>query len=74
MIFFALGTLLYALVPYAGSIGSVSLFVLCYAIIFSIYGGGFATLPAYLRDMFRHPICRGRPWAAAHCLVDGRPS
>ena len=43
---------LYALVPYAGSIGSVGLFVLCYAIIFSMYGGGFATVPAYLRDMF----------------------
>ena len=51
-VFFALGTLLYALVPYAGSIGSVGLFVLCYAIIFSMYGGGFATVPSYLRDMF----------------------
>jgi hypothetical protein len=26
--------------------------VLCYAVIFSMYGGGFATVPAYLRDMF----------------------
>jgi MFS family permease len=26
--------------------------VLAYAIIFSMYGGGFATVPAYLRDMF----------------------
>ena len=51
-IFFALGTLLYALVPYTGSIGSVGLFVAAYAIIFSMYGGGFATVPAYLRDMF----------------------
>ncbi len=50
--FFALGTVLYALVPYTGSIGSVGLFVACYAIIFSMYGGGFATVPAYLRDMF----------------------
>ena len=50
--FFALGTVLYALVPYAGAIGSVGLFVLCYAVIFSMYGGGFATVPAYLRDMF----------------------
>ncbi|MBV9551856.1 MAG: OFA family MFS transporter [Alphaproteobacteria bacterium] len=50
--FFALGTLLYALVPYSGAIGSVALFVLCYAVIFSMYGGGFATVPAYLRDMF----------------------
>jgi MFS family permease len=51
-VFFALGTALYALVPYTGSIGSVTLFVLFYAIIFSMYGGGFATVPAYLRDIF----------------------
>ncbi len=51
-IFFALGTALYATVPYAGAVGSIALFVLCYAVIFSMYGGGFATVPAYLRDMF----------------------
>ena len=51
-IFFALGAVLYATVPYSGAIGSVPLFVICYAVIFSMYGGGFATVPAYLRDMF----------------------
>jgi len=51
-IFFALGAVLYALVPHTGAIGSVALFVVCYAVIFSMYGGGFATVPAYLRDMF----------------------
>lgn len=51
-VFFALGTLLYAFVPYTGSVGSVTMFVLGYAVIFSMYGGGFATVPAYLRDMF----------------------
>ena len=35
-----------------GAAGSVSLFVLCFVIIISMYGGGFATVPAYLRDMF----------------------
>jgi MFS family permease len=50
--FFALGTVLYALVPYSGAVGSIALFVFCYAVIFSMYGGGFATVPAYLRDMF----------------------
>jgi MFS family permease len=50
--FFALGAVLYAFVPYTGAIGSVTLFVPCYAVIFSMYGGGFATVPAYLRDMF----------------------
>jgi hypothetical protein len=51
-VFFALGTVLYALVPRSGAIGSVALFVFCYALIFSMYGGGFATVPAYLRDLF----------------------
>jgi MFS family permease len=50
--FFALGTLLYVLVPQTGAIGSVTLFVLCFCVILSMYGGGFATVPAYLRDMF----------------------
>jgi MFS family permease len=50
--FFILGIVLYSLVPWAGSIGSVALFVLFFVIILSMYGGGFATVPAYLRDMF----------------------
>src|ERR1700685_4186671 len=50
--FFVLGAILYALVPYTGAIGSVVGFVCAYGIIFSMYGGGFATVPAYLRDMF----------------------
>ncbi len=52
MIFFALGALLYFSVPTAGRLGSVGLFVTLYAVILSMYGGGFATIPAYLRDMF----------------------
>jgi MFS family permease len=51
-IFFALGILLYALVPYFGNAGNLGLFVLCFGVILSMYGGGFATVPAYLRDMF----------------------
>jgi len=50
--FFVLGTILYALVPSMGGIGSVGGFVLCFLIILSMYGGGFATVPAYLKDMF----------------------
>jgi MFS family permease len=30
----------------------VALFVTGYVVIISMYGGGFATIPAYLRDMF----------------------
>jgi MFS family permease len=51
-VFFVLGVLLYSLVPHAGRAGSVALFVICFCIIISMYGGGFATVPAYLRDMF----------------------
>lgn len=51
-IFFILGAVLYFLVPQAGKMGSIVLFVVCFAIIISMYGGGFATIPAYLRDMF----------------------
>ena len=50
--FFTLGTALYLLVPLTGKLGSVSLFVGCFAVILSMYGGGFATVPAYLADVF----------------------
>lgn len=51
-IFFALGFVLYSAVPSAGKAGSLALFVLAFCIILSMYGGGFATVPAYLADMF----------------------
>ena len=51
-IFFSLGAVLYALLPATGRLGSVALFVLGCGIILSMYGGGFATIPAYLRDLF----------------------
>ena len=52
MVFFALGTALYALVPLSGKLGSVAFFVGCFCVILSMYGGGFATIPAYLADVF----------------------
>lgn len=51
-IFFVLGALLYVTVPYAGRSGNIVLFIACFALIISMYGGGFATIPAYLKDMF----------------------
>ena len=51
-VFMVLGFGLYCTVPYTGSIGSVVGFVCCFLIIISMYGGGFSTVPAYLRDMF----------------------
>jgi MFS family permease len=51
-LFFALGPVLYVGLTYAGRIGSVVLFVACAALILTMYGGGFATIPAYLSDIF----------------------
>ncbi|MDE1903355.1 MAG: OFA family MFS transporter, partial [Alphaproteobacteria bacterium] len=51
-VFFVLGMILYSLVPTTGAVGSVAGFVVCFLIIISMYGGGFATVPAYLKDMF----------------------
>jgi MFS family permease len=52
LVYFLLGTGLYALVPTFGRMGSVVLFVAGFCVILSMYGGGFATIPAYLRDLF----------------------
>jgi MFS family permease len=50
--FFLLGIALYALAPTFANMGSKVLFVSAFCIILSMYGGGFATVPAYLADMF----------------------
>ena len=50
--FFALGIALYAYVPTAGALGQIALFVGIFCIILTMYGGGFATVPAYLADIF----------------------
>ncbi|QEH35248.1 putative MFS-type transporter YhjX [Aquisphaera giovannonii] len=51
-VFFLLGACLYAMIPAAQRSHSVGLFVALTALIISMYGGGFATTPAYLRDLF----------------------
>jgi MFS family permease len=51
-IYFGLGIILYSLIPTLGGLGSPILFVAAFAIIMTMYGGGFATIPAYLRDLF----------------------
>jgi MFS family permease len=51
-IFLSLGPLLYVGLTHAGRIGSVAFFVTCAALILTMYGGGFATIPAYLSDIF----------------------
>ena len=51
-IYFILGSLLYLSVPYTQGKGNVTLFVVVTGLILTMYGGGFATIPAYLRDLF----------------------
>jgi MFS family permease len=51
-VFFVLGGILYASLPGSAAAGSKLLFVGAVCIILSMYGGGFATVPAYLADLF----------------------
>jgi len=52
VVFFVLGGLLYASIPASAAAGSKLMFVAAFCIILSMYGGGFATVPAYLADLF----------------------
>lgn len=58
-IFFSLGILLYLSIPFSAksmsidpSITYLVLFYVASMVIFTMYGGGFATIPAYLADIF----------------------
>lgn len=51
-VFFVLGAILYCLVPSLGQNGQLVGFIVCFCVILSMYGGGFAAMPAYLRDLF----------------------
>jgi MFS family permease len=52
--FFTIGPVLYFFMPFTGSnhVNSIVLFVAIACIALSMYGGGFATIPAYLKDLF----------------------
>jgi MFS family permease len=50
--FFILGIVCYLLMPWSANAGSKLVFVSAVCVILSMYGGGFATVPAYLADMF----------------------
>jgi len=52
IIFFVLGAAMYFSVPSSAQAGNLALFVGAFCIILSMYGGGFATVPAYLADLF----------------------
>ncbi|MGY1693062.1 L-lactate MFS transporter [Geodermatophilus sp. SYSU D01105] len=51
MVYLGVGLVMYVLLATIGS-SATWLFVLLAAVIISFYGGGFATVPAYLRDLF----------------------
>jgi len=52
-VFFVLGAILYGLaLPWAATTTSLALFTAAFCVVVSMYGGGFATIPAYLADIF----------------------
>ncbi|MFI6263497.1 OFA family MFS transporter [Micromonospora sp. NPDC051006] len=51
LVYLGVGMVLYALLALVGH-AATALFVLLACVILSFYGGGFATVPAYLRDLF----------------------
>jgi MFS family permease len=51
VVYLGVGAVLYAVLAFAGT-SSMALFVITAGAILSFYGGGFATVPAYLKDMF----------------------
>lgn len=52
VLLFVIGIVVYGLLPTWGHLGLPLLFVLSICVILSLYGGGFATVPAYLADIF----------------------
>jgi len=51
-VFFSMGPALYALVPWTSRVHSVGLFVSAFAVLMTLYGGAFATMPVYLAELF----------------------
>jgi len=51
MVYLGVGVILYLLLATIGDLAT-PLFVILAGVILSFYGGGFATIPAYLRDLF----------------------
>lgn len=50
-VYLGVGALMYVMIAQLGN-DSKPLFICCALVILSFYGGGFATAPAYLRDLF----------------------
>jgi MFS family permease len=52
LVFFVLGIAMYLLAAHAAGTKSLGVFVASFCVIASMYGGGFATIPAFLADLF----------------------
>ena len=52
LVFFVVQFLLFLLIPRLAAAGNWTVFELCLFIVFTMYGGGFATIPAFLADIF----------------------
>jgi MFS family permease len=52
VVYLLLGAVLYCLIPFSGHTGNTLFFVAVCVVILSMYGGGFSTIPAYLKDLF----------------------
>jgi MFS family permease len=51
-LFFVVQVALFLLIPGIAAAGSWSIFLTCLFTVFTMYGGGFATIPAFLADIF----------------------
>jgi MFS family permease len=52
IIFFLVQIVLFLLIPYLAATGNWLLFEAALFVVFTMYGGGFATIPAFLADIF----------------------
>lgn len=51
-VFFSAQVVLFLLIPRLAAAGAWAPFLACLLLLFTIYGGGFATMPAYVADLF----------------------
>jgi MFS family permease len=52
LLFFGVQTVLFLLIPRLAQAGAWWPFLVCLLVVFTMYGGGFATIPAFLADLF----------------------
>ena len=72
VVYLGLGMVFYALLALVRRDSSTLLFVVFAGVIISFYGGGFATIPAYLQGPVRQLPGRSHPRSSADRLVGGR--